>query len=112
MGSEFDREREYGDLCSLKYSRALNLELSIQEILLKDYKEYEYANGRCGYSIVFVKVEDITEKMSMCAFENSLMEFYSNRKLQSLVLMFVHPDSQQKLQREMLLLNLDEEKLR
>ena len=47
----------------------MNLDLDIYDIFLKDYKEFNYSNGNCGYSIVFVSIDDLINKMGICNLE-------------------------------------------
>ena len=56
---------EYDRLNSLKYSKQLNLGLNLQEIIYKDYKEFRYKNGNCGYSIIFIGIIDLMQKWSL-----------------------------------------------
>ena len=62
---KYDWNIAYDRLNNLKYSKKLNLGLNLQAILQKDYKEFRYKNGNCGYSIIFIGISDLLEKWSL-----------------------------------------------
>jgi hypothetical protein len=59
--------------------------------MLKDYKDFAYKSGRCGYAVIFISLNDLQEKYSLEEFKARLTAFQQGRDLTTLVVFFVYP---------------------
>ncbi|CAD8113203.1 unnamed protein product [Paramecium primaurelia] len=95
---QFDAKQEYQHLTDLKYDVKLNLQLSLKQQLLKDYKKFY----TIGYSVIFIKLQDLMQKYPEDQLINEFNQFMIKEECKSLIIFFVHLQNDQ-IQRSMII---------
>jgi len=81
--SRLDYSEYYNDLVGTKFSKELNIQLELDLILKKDYKNYEWNEKRvlCGISVVFNPLHEILFTFSADVLKQKLQERMKNNNL-------------------------------
>ncbi|CAD8197899.1 unnamed protein product [Paramecium octaurelia] len=103
---QFDAKQEYQHLTDLKYDVKLNLQLSLNQQLLKDYKKF----FTVGYSVIFIKLQDLMQKYNENQLINEFNEFMIKEECKTLIVFFVHLENNT-IQRSMIIYGENQQKI-
>ncbi|CAK66389.1 unnamed protein product (macronuclear) [Paramecium tetraurelia] len=103
---QFDAKNEYQHLTDLKYDVKLNLQLSLTQQLLKDYKKFYTV----GYSVIFIKLQDLMQKYNENQLINEFNEFMAKEECKTLIVFFVHLENNI-IQRSMIIYGENQQKI-
>ncbi|CAD8202581.1 unnamed protein product [Paramecium pentaurelia] len=95
---QFNAQIEYQHLTDLKYDVKLNLQLSLSQQLLKDYKKFYTV----GYCVIFIKLQDLLQKYNEIQLINEFNEFMIREECKTLIVFFIHQENEY-IQRSMMI---------
>ena len=76
-------------MINVKFDPVMNLELSVEDLLVKDYKFYSYPKANVGYSVLLFRPEDLIKKHGWDEIHKIVKEFDQQNKVDLHFLMFV-----------------------
>ena len=95
----------YRELEDVKFDAKMNTDLGLQQLLVKDYKSFEYKAGRFGYSVFLVSFDSLFAAFGEDGLAQQIAQFVAQQGLAGLFLLHCYKNANgPQLDREFLLL--------
>ncbi len=72
---KFDREEYDSFLDNLKYDEKANINLGLEKLFVKDYKEFVHDGFKIGYSALNIRIDSIFNNFGTKDFENKVQNY-------------------------------------